>query len=213
MLPLRWRRFFGGARESFYEGLDVFSWLRKGAPMPGPRSVKNAVLLRYAVAGAPWLETGTHTGDTARFLSDAGFQVHTIEADWPVFERSRRALADRPSITCYHGDSSKILPTILQQLQGNLNVWLDGHWSGWGTHRGAIDTPIRAELASSEAHLEHFKKFSVFVDDVRCFDPENPEYTDYPPKSWLVGWAERLGCRWTIEHDIFIARYPLRDLL
>ena len=46
----------------------------------------------------------------------------------------------------------------------------------------------------------------VLVDDVRCFDPAVPEFAGYPPKAFLISWAERMGFAWHIEQDIFVAR-------
>jgi hypothetical protein len=66
------------------------------------------------------------------------------------------------------------------------------------------DTPIRQELDAIAAILPHLGRVVILVDDVRCFDPSLPEFSDYPSRDWLVEWAGRLNLRCHIEHDIFI---------
>jgi hypothetical protein len=109
------------------------------------------------------------------------------------------------TVTVVAGTSEAILPTLLAQVSGNVSFWLDGHFSAGLTHKGPTDTPILAELAAIEERAHAFSDLTVFIDDVRCFDPTQPEYVDYPARSTLVAWADRMALSWTIEHDIFIA--------
>ncbi len=53
--------------------------------------------------------------------------------------------------------------------------------------------------------MTQFDAVTVLVDDVRCFDPSQTEYAQYPSRSTLVAWADRLDLWWIIEHDIFVA--------
>ena len=52
--------------------------------------------------------------------------------------------------------------------------WLDGHYSGGGTARGATDTPVVEELTAVLGSRE--RRHAVVVDDARCFgsDPAYP---------------------------------------
>jgi hypothetical protein len=97
---------------------------------------------------------------------------------------------------------------LLPTLTGDVNFWLDGHYSAGVTFQGDSDTPITQELATIATCLPGFRRVSVLVDDLRCFDPTLPDLADYPSRSFLVDWANGLGLAWHIEHDIFIARTP-----
>jgi hypothetical protein len=46
----------------------------------------------------------------------------------------------------------------------------------------------------------------VMVDDIRLFDPTNPQFFAYPSIDFVVDWARKHNLRWHIEHDIFIAK-------
>ena len=94
---------------------------------------------------------------------------------------------------------------MLSGLTGDVSFWLDGHYSGGDTYQGPLDTPIREELNEISQMLDQLNSVSVFVDDIRCFDPSSQEYSQYPSRNWLAQWADQNGLNWTIEHDIFIA--------
>ena len=90
-------------------------------------------------------------------------------------------------------------------LNGDVAFWLDGHFSAGATFEGDIDTPILGELSAIKENLHRFSQVSIFVDDFRCFDPSNSEFSDYPERKVLVDWATDSGLSWTVEHDIFVA--------
>jgi hypothetical protein len=95
---------------------------------------------------------------------------------------------------------------LLPSLSGNINFWLDGHYSAGITYRGPQDTPILDELAHISNNLHRFEKVCVMVDDIRSFDSEIDEYSSYPSLNILVDWANQNGLGWHIEHDIFVAK-------
>ena len=45
------------------------------------------------------------------------------------------------------------------------------------------------------------------IDDIRCFDPKNPNYTGYPDVQELVSWAIKNEMTWYLKSDIFVATY------
>jgi len=104
------------------------------------------------------------------------------------------------------GTSEEQLPQLLPTLSGDVNFWLDGHYSAGMTYQGSVDTPIVAELACIEGQMPRFRNIVVLIDDVRCFDPTAPEFAQYPSLDLLVDWARRNRFHWHIEHDIFVAR-------
>lgn len=171
-----------------------------------PRGVKEAVILRNGIAGGTWIETGTHLGDTAELLATVADRVHTIEPAEELFKKAQTRLSHLRHVTVHFGTSEDSLEPILRQTQGNVTFWLDGHYSAGVTFEGKADTPILEELNLIAQYRPQFQGIAVLIDDVRCFNPKLPEFTDYPPKEFLVNWSLEQGLTWTIEHDIFIAR-------
>ena len=153
-----------------------------------------------------WIETGTYLGDTTALLARQARMVYSIEPEPELHERARRRFADRRNVELLRGTSEEVLPGLLARLTGDVNFWLDGHYSAGVTFRGPQDTPIVAELAAIAAALPQLSRVAVMIDDLRSFDPCVPEYNAYPTRSSLVDWADRQGLSWHIEHDIFVAR-------
>lgn len=110
------------------------------------------------------------------------------------------------SINVVNGISEGVFPVLLPTLRGKINFWLDGHFSGGITHQGPTDCPVREELTSIEKNLSLYDGVVVLIDDIRCFNPSIPEYSDYPDLDYLVNWARKNNLYWYIEHDIFIAK-------
>ena len=187
---------------------QTVSWIQRRFAAPAPGIVKRRVLLRNGFPGATWIETGTYRGDTTRFLSSLAEAVISIEADPTLATNARRRLASRKNVRIIEGRSEDVLPTLLPSIEGNVNFWLDGHYSAGMTFRGP--SPIELELKSIGASLTRWTAVAVLVDDVRLFSNENIE--GYPPLRVLVDWAERTGLWWSIEHDIFVAKSRSREV-
>ena len=180
-------------------------WARRGYSMPAPQQVKWAVLQRLGRPSDTWIETGTYLGDTTAFLAKRARHVFSIEPGPDLAERARSRFADNAKVTIVEGLSENELGNVLVGVEGPVSFWLDGHFSAGISHQGPTDTPVREELELIEQHLARLGKVRVLVDDVRLFDPSNPEFAAYPSRSWLAQWATRNNLDWTIEHDIFAA--------
>lgn len=186
--------------------LEHAEWRRRGYAAPSPPHVKRTVLLRVGMPEETWIETGTYLGDTTALLARRARMVYSIEPDPTLHERARRRFAGRRTVEILRGTSEEVLPGLLAGLTGDVNFWLDGHYSAGITFRGPQDTAIVEELAAISAALPRLSRVAVMVDDLRCFDPHAPEYAGYPSRSSLVDWADKHGLSWHIEHDIFVAR-------
>lgn len=185
---------------------EEFQWIKRGYESPSPLRIKHATLLRIGSKNATWVETGTFLGETTELLAKESKLVFTIEPEPNLFEKAKLRFIGQPHIQVIHGLSENIFPTLLPTLRGNINFWLDGHYSGGITHQGPTDCPVREELSSIEKNLSLYDKVTVLIDDVRCFNPSIPEYADYPDINFLVDWARKNDLVWHIEHDIFIAK-------
>ena len=158
------------------------------------------------MAEGTWVETGTYVGDTTAILAKQARQVYSIEPAPALSSRAQQRFAKYKNVEIIRGTSEAVFPVLLPKLSGDVSFWLDGHYSAGETFKGGQDTPIRQELDAIAAILPQLGRVVILVDDVRCFDPSLPEFSDYPSRDWLVEWAGRLNLKWHIEHDIFILR-------
>ncbi|MCZ7616643.1 MAG: hypothetical protein M5T52_24530 [Ignavibacteriaceae bacterium] len=72
-----------------------------------------------------------------------------------------------------NGDSGKLLKQLVAKISDPAIFWLDGHYSGFETAKGDIETPIKQELgAILNSELNHI----ILIDDARLFIGQN----DYP---------------------------------
>lgn len=171
-----------------------------------PSLVKKEVLLRHAAPNPIWIETGTYYGDTTAFLLRQSRMVYSIEPEPQLFERARERFIGDDHVEIINGVSEVVLPEILPNVAGNVSFWLDGHYSAGETYQGAQDCPVEDELNEISKHMHRFDRFSILIDDVRCFLPENTRYPSYPDITEIVNWANAKGLKWNIEYDILIIR-------
>jgi hypothetical protein len=186
--------------------LEKGAWKRRCYAAPSPSLVKKQVLLRNAIPNGTWVETGTFLGETTSFLAAHSTQVYSLEPAVKLYDRAVRKFANKSNVKIINGPSETIFPSLLPNLHGAVNFWLDGHYSAGNTYQGEKDTPIIEELLQIEANIGRFCGLCVLVDDVRCFDPTIKAYETYPSIDFLVDWARRNGLKWHIEHDIFVAK-------
>ena len=188
---------------------ELVGWSKSAYTAPSPHFIKLAVLLRNAFPSSTWIETGTLIGTTTKELSKHGTFVYSIEPEPTLYSNAAAHFESYPNVEIIKGLSENVFPALLPKLFGDINFWLDGHYSAGITHKGPQDTPILDELAHISRNLIHFGKVCVMIDDVRCFNPELIEFSSYPALNTLVEWANQNGLSWKIEHDIFIAKSKL----
>lgn len=167
---------------------------------------RRAVLLEYGKKYRLeiFIETGTNTGDTPWALKDHFVDLYTIELDEKLYTAASERFKDLPQVRVLPGDSSYVLPNILNIVRGPALLWLDGHHSGPGTGRGEFDTPIVKEL---EAIFTDDRRHVILIDDARIFDgqPEHndePHYADYPSCEWIEDVAKSYGYDYELRDDI-----------
>ncbi|MEN3150958.1 hypothetical protein ABCW43_26995 [Neorhizobium sp. IRAMC:178] len=180
-------------------------WEQRDYSEQSPQFLKERMFLKHGLEGAQWVETGTYLGKTTQFLASKFPFVHSIEPEASLYQKAADKFAGR-NVQVHNGTSEEILPGLLPKLSGDINFWLDGHYSAGITYRGAQDCPVLDELAAISSNMTNFRAVAILIDDVRCFLPENFEMYGYPDISRLVDWANENQFFWRIEHDIFIMR-------
>jgi hypothetical protein len=118
-----------------------------------------------------FIETGSYLGDGIQAALDAGFlHVFSIE----LSERYYRLCADRfagdERVVLVRGDSAQSLWELIRPLDRPITFWLDGHWSGGDTARGAKSTPLMEEIRQIGRHP--IREHTILVDDLRCWSEE-----------------------------------------
>lgn len=77
------------------------------------------------------VETGTFLGDGTDIMAKTFRQVYTIELDNQLHANAKQKFASLPHVTCLHGDSKEVLPTLLKSIHDQPCLFfLDAHWSG-----------------------------------------------------------------------------------
>lgn len=123
-----------------------------------------------------FIETGTYVGETVRSIQPYFEKVHTIEISEYLYNRFFQEHPDYGNVTVHLGDSSKVIPELLNQFDENQKCvfWLDGHFSHGCTSKGDKDVPLLEECQSID-RLYKPDEGLVLVDDYRLFGVTEPE--------------------------------------
>lgn len=133
-----------------------------------------------------FVETGTGMGDMLAQVYPYFGEVHSIELLPELFRQVTERFKRVINIRLYPGDSADQLPKIIPNLKGTTLFYLDAHYSGLGTARGSMETPILAELKA----LLSVPKFNhvILIDDLKHFTGEN----GYPSTALLKQYVRKL---------------------
>jgi hypothetical protein len=151
-----------------------------------------------------FVETGTFQGDTTDELRQIAEKVYTIELSPEYHSRAVSRFRDCNNVECLLGDSTSVLPNIIKGLKGKPLFWLDGHYSGGDTAKGAKDSPINEELES--IFCARVADAVVLIDDARCFGVAK----DYPS---LVNLKNKIFSLWpsaSFENEDDIIRVVIK---
>jgi hypothetical protein len=188
------------ALEGMRSRRELDAWVAAGSAGAPPHRVKQGVVRSYGKRfGLQTLvETGTYLGSMVHAMRSDFRRIHSIEVSVALAEMAQRRFAHTSHVTVHQGDSTHVLPEILQVLDGPALFWLDGHYSGGITSMGAKETPIVEEVAAIFQHRE--KGHVILVDDARCFGTL-PDYPTLAAFRSLIAEA-RPDLGFEVEHDI-----------
>lgn len=142
---------------------------------------KAQIVLEYASKyNLNWfIETGTYTGFMVSAVRDHFDYVYSIELSHKLAREAIRRFRRCSNVVIMHGDSSQVLPSLLDKIESPCLFWLDAHYSKGVTARGDKDTPVMEEI---KAISNHNMLHCVLIDDARLFDGES----DYPSREQVV---------------------------
>ena len=108
---------------------QFFHWYKQGFLRNAPQLIKQNLFLKYGISNAQWIETGTFFGDTTDFLIKNFPKVYSIEPSEYLFNYALKRFRSKKNVILFNNVSEKILPELLPSLSGDINFWLDGHYS------------------------------------------------------------------------------------
>ena len=181
---------------------ETLIWLQNGFPIPAPPEVKRSVLKRNGIPGANWIETGTYLGETSFYLSNFFNHVTTIEPNFELHERAKEKYKYIKNIDFVLGASETKFDHVMLSHSGKLNIFLDGHYSGGITSKTEYVTPLVVEVDSIIKNLEKFDEIRLFIDDIRCMNPEIEEFSEYPSLGTILQKISGMSSNVSIQHDI-----------
>lgn len=176
------------------------AWVAGGKCGLPPFSGKQAVVRAFAdqFKLKVFIETGTYMGDMIAAIMACFDEVYTIELSQELFFDARRRFQKSPHVRVLHGDSGIVLEDVLRGVDRPCLFWLDGHYSGGRTAKGALEAPIEMELNHIARH-SLVSKHVILIDDARCFKG----ISGYPTIDKLQQWAGKQGFdRFEMEDDI-----------
>jgi len=182
--------------------VEVDKWVSNGMSLPPPHAFKQLLIIDYAAKFAlrNFVETGTFLGYMVEVMQYKFHHLFSIELDTTLYERAKWKFRKSSNITILQGDSSAVLPVILAGIKEPALFWLDGHYSGGVTAKGAFNTPIVSELRSI---LDHpVKQHVILVDDARCFVGNDDYPTIEELRSMVMKYDSSL--HFHVENDIVI---------
>ena len=186
-------------RTEFRRKLQVQKWRAAGFYVPPPPAVKHATIIEYAkrFRAGVLIETGTCFGDTIAATKWYFKKVYSIELSAVLHEKAKQRFSGDPKVSLLLGNSSSVLQSVLGEIETKPLFWLDAHYSGEGTARGVIDTPIVQEI---DIILSHCADSIVLIDDARMFNGKD----SYPTLPELRTQIASRAPGWTMEikHDI-----------
>lgn len=125
-----------------------------------------------------FVETGSYVGDGIQQAIDAGYEkVISIELSDKYHSISTNRFAGNPNISIIKGDSFKVLPSIMENINEQVTFWLDGHHSCEDTALGEHWAPLMQELDVIKSH--NIKTHTIMIDDMRCWELPNPVHGFY----------------------------------
>jgi hypothetical protein len=204
-----WRRLSVHPKlRSMTERRILLQWRLSGRPIPPPPTVKHAVVKEYQSRFGPrvFIETGTFAGGMIEAVRAQFDRVVSIELDPGWHSRAVERFRADPRITLLQGDSGVRLQEVLDALTEPALFWLDAHYSGPVTARGAVDSPIVRELEAIRAH--RVAGHVVLIDDMRDFQGRD----GYPTVDELVRWIRDVDPGSSVEVRDDILRWHPRTM-
>jgi hypothetical protein len=178
-------------------------WKKNGCPNPPPHIVKQMTIREYQekYKYEILVETGTYMGDMVEAQKAYFKKIFSIELGLDLFNKAVKRFISDKNVIIMLGDSGKVLPRILSDINEPAILWLDGHYSAGITAKGDKDCPIFEELNAilNSAIFNHV----LLIDDARLFIGQG----DYPSIEKLTEYVKSKNQNYKVEVKNDIIRF------
>jgi hypothetical protein len=93
-----------------------------------------------------YIETGTYLGNGIKDVLNNYENIHSIELADKWYQYNIEQFRNYSNVKIYLGDSKKILPELLDNINEPVTIYLDAHYSGGTTAFGEEEVPLLYEL-------------------------------------------------------------------
>lgn len=111
-----------------------------------------------------YIETGTYLGDGIKCVLNNYENIYSIELSNKWHEYNVEQFKNNKNVKIYLGDSKKILPELLNNINEPITIFLDAHYSGGTTEFGEEEVPLLFEL---EILKNRIYDDIIIIDDCR----------------------------------------------
>ncbi len=158
-----------------------------------------------------FVETGTFKGAGVQWALESGFSnVYSVEISQTIYNAAVARFGEDPRVRLRLGDSKRVLPEILKEIQGPALFYLDAHCSG---RFEGIDTggapeglPLQAESLTLMEYGDIDRCLIVIDDERLMVDPPGPSGNfGSNIRTWLLdNWCGRRGFHATYLDDSIV---------
>lgn len=190
---------FYGVYKSLGHYPDYWYWKLRGEPLRSPHLLKQRTVREYAdkYRLRVLVETGTYYGEMVAAMKRRFDTIYSVEYDHQLAQRAIKKFARHRHIHILEGDSQRVVPELLQQLQEPALFWLDAGYYGWAGLQGDKQR-LTAEL---DAILrDSTRQHVILMDDARGLNGQNGAPTVAELKQRIE--SEFPGRTVQVKHDI-----------
>jgi len=180
-------------------------WQRNSCPDPPPHKEKQNTINEYRQKSgySILIETGTFMGQMVEAQKTKFKKIISIEVAEDLYEKAKKRFQKDKNVLIIHGDSGKVLPKIISDINEPAIFWLDGHFSAEIRIPGVKDCPIFDELDA----IFNSKQFNhiLLIDDAKMFIGNDA----YPTIENLTKYVKSKNENYNVEVKNDIIRYKI----
>jgi|TARA_B100000035_G_scaffold97011_1_gene82306 hypothetical protein len=139
-----------------------------------------------------FVETGTGIGEVVSDISSikSDLNVHTIEIESQLYDRNKINLSHLKNVNWHLGESIKVLPDIIEGLNGNTLFWFDAHFPGadfglasYGDEKDINKRlPLKNELEIAKSNKD-ITNDVIVIDDLRIYEDGPFQFGNWSERS------------------------------
>lgn len=184
---------------------EYAAWKANDCPLPPPHLAKQKAIQSYQKKYNinTLVETGTYMGDMVAAQIPHFEKIISIELGVDLHKQAQQRFKNQDQVLLLQGDSGKVMPQVMDQIDETALFWLDGHYSAGKTAKGDKECPIFEEVDAIFDCAEH--PHILLVDDARCFVGKG----DYPTIDELTQYIHHKNKKYKVEVKHDIIRYTI----